>query len=288
MTICIPSEPESRYARAIRFAKKYYSPERVDRGEVNLTIIASSVIATLNSTCLLLYYGEELKTPEANPLIYTAKVSKIAFIALINWLAIGVIGFFGLWRAHTFNTKRPFIERQMVKIAQDSKNSPKSLLILHSQEDFFGALSTHAEVSRLEKLAKTHSIEFIPVSLKAQIKTENGRRYDVVLIKGHGSSTETALASDLKVSMDDKESYEWVNQLVKEGGKIILFSCSTAKGEENIARKISAACPKATLYAASEKVNSIDGIAYDEEGTPQFKWEGKDITKIYLGGNQIN
>ncbi len=70
-----------------------------------------------------------------------------------------------------------------------------------------------------------------------------------------------------------------------------LECCSAGKGEENIAREISRACPKATIYAAIDSIHVIVGADYEEDAIPAFNdgrcRKGKDITRIYRNGVSI-
>lgn len=201
----------------------------------------------------------------------------------------------GALSCYLFNRfiKPTVIEREVESAVANSKANSKSALIIHTTQDHNGAFSSTHVVTRVYRdCAKRHSIDRIRgMTYQERLKVQ-GKKYDVIAIMAHGQSKVINMDGEFfGFSGNSLKKIGFLSCRLKEGGKIILCSCSTAKGDDNVAKAISAAIPHATVYAPSEDVYAAVGEEFDEDMTPRFNdgrlFKGNDTTRVYKNGNLV-
>ena len=189
--------------------------------------------------------------------------------------------------------KPAMIEREVESAVANSKGNLKSALMIHTTQDHNGAFSSTHTVSRVFRdCAKRHSIDRIRgMTYEERLKVQ-GKKYDVIAIMAHGQSKVINMDGEFfGFTGSSLKKIGFLSCRLKEGGKIILCSCSTGNGDENVAKAISAAIPHATVYAPSKDVYAAVGEEFDEDMTPKFNdgrlFKGNDITHVYKNGHLI-
>jgi len=270
------------YARAVDFAQRYISPnvlEKVESSLVHATTCVPFIMGALSQV------SNDTDSNEFSAPSLSQMCTGTAIV--VGGMAVGMMAIM------QFNKriKTPFVKHEIKKAIESSKDSPKTMLVFHTSLDPFGAFSTHVEVSRYRQLAKTHSIDVISSASGSIVDKRmdlNKEKYDIIIIKCHADSEVIALTKDAYLTAKSPRM-KWFKDHLKEGGIITLECCKAGKGEENIARKLSRACPQALVYASSDDIDVIDGIQYDKDGNPSFNngicCKGKDTTRIYHKGN---
>ncbi len=189
--------------------------------------------------------------------------------------------------------KPAVIEREVESAIANSKTNPKSALMIHTTQDHNGAFSSTHAVSRVFRdCAKRHSIDRIRgMTYQERLKVQ-GKKYDVIAIMAHGQSKVINMDGEFfGFTGSSLKKIGFLSCRLKEGGKIILCSCSTGQGDDNVAKAISEGIPHATVYAPSKDVYAAVGEEFDEDMTPTFNdgilFKGNDMTRVYKSGRLI-
>lgn len=190
--------------------------------------------------------------------------------------------------------KPAMIEREVESVVANSKANPKSALMIHTTQDHNGAFSSTHTVSRVFRdCAKRHSIDRIRgMTYQERLKVQ-GKKYDVIAIMAHGQSKVINMDGEFfGFTGSSLKKIGFLSCRLKEGGKIILCSCSTGEGDNNVAKAISEGIPHATVYAPSKDVYASVGEEFDEDMTPTFNdgrlFKGNDTTRVYKNGRLID
>ncbi len=258
---------QSTYQKWTNHAKQHISPTSLDVIETALSLIAPAALG---------YFG------------LSNQILRIA-----GSLGCGIAG---SYLFHKF-LKSPAIEREVETIVSGSRDSTKpSALFIHTKNDHNGVFNcTHSIPNTYQKFALHFSIDRIRgFSYEERIKSQ-GKTYDTIAILAHGHPLSISMDGEGVFFSFHEYSAKKLNFLasrLKEGGRIILDSCSTAQGENNIAQRISETIPHATVYGSSKQVYAVVGIEYAPDLTPAFNdgclRKGRDTTRIYKAGKQIN
>lgn len=272
------------YARLIHFAKQHASLKTIEGIESSL-VHASTCIPFTFAALAAMKATSDRKMYDYSPPSWGELASLAATV--IGGIAIGMMGVI------QFNkrVKSPFIKHQIENAVNSSKKCSKTMLVFKTSVDPFGAFSTHLEVSRYERFAKTHSIKIlsaeteIPLQVKMNtIKDE----FDLIVIKGFANANSICLAPGILLTEESKHMHRWFKKHLKENGIIAIEGSNTGEGKENIAQALSKVCKGASVYASSSNVDVIDGIEYDEEGVPSYSngcWsKGENMTRLYQDG----
>lgn len=246
--------------------------------------VLSSLVATVASIASLSYLVID---------------SVITSIPLSNTKILGGLAMFGvtLLSLRRLKNIKPKLEQQALRtLTEASKTNHQSMLIFQSSSDHNGAFQVGIpkKFNLFQRLAERYSIKILEITSKAQLQSEMGKnstQYDRILFRAHGGPEGMRLAASTFLTQNSQRAFAWLNDHIKDNGIIELVSCSTGKGTENIARTISRACPKATVYAPGDQLH-IMGINYDESLMPSFNdyspfGKGKDITRVYKNGDLI-
>lgn len=155
------------------------------------------------------------------------------------------------------------------------------------KEDYNGVLYKFSK--NLRKLVNKYKILFYEVSNEEEFyKTlknvyEEFGKINVLIIAGHGDERGTAFSykESEKETLDisDEKEIEKLKGFFDEKSSIIMFSCSTGKGNENIASLLSRTL-EVTVFAPSENISNVDFI-FDERGEIKWvKFDGKIVKGI--------
>lgn len=261
------------YSRVIDFAERYLSPYTLELVHVAIPIIA------INGANLALGGPQSLRdiTLSQTPLIVARAASAVgSMIYLIKFM-----------RQHL---TKPYIDQSIINTVNHSKGKNKSVLIIQSTTDHNGALTNFEIKNAFKTLAKDFSIDLIQEYSKNRIqnKMRGSKRYDKIIINGHGNSGLIELSQNCRLTFHSEKTITWLKDHLKQGGTIALWSCKTGKGGFNIARHISYLIPHAKVYAPSTSINCFKGWEIDDDLNLSFNngcfRKGKDITRIYQNG----
>lgn len=165
------------------------------------------------------------------------------------------------------------------------------MLMLRAREGWGNEFINYVELDYFQKVSKKYSIDVIEIGSEAEWQAfmqSNQKKYDRIDIVSHGNQEEIELSSEIDLSADSKVTLQWLSDRIKEGGIMALNCCNSAEGEENIARTISRACPHALVRGSPEKIDSVHGIHYNQDGIPSYTngvlCKAKNITRIYRNG----
>jgi hypothetical protein len=142
----------------------------------------------------------------------------------------------------------------------------------------------------LQKLGKTHAIQHIFAKSKAQLKEALKRipdqSVDYLWIRGHGFQHAICLGKDFNLSFDSGSLFKLFGKKVHNNAIIPLTSCSTGKGEYNVARALSSYCPKATVYAPEKGISTFQGTEFKENLIPYFTapYSRENLTRSFRNG----
>lgn len=272
------------YGRTINFTRQYLKPSKIDRIEILailITVQFTTAILGKYTTSLLLDHSD----------ISNSQISNKGFLIHATLAIILSIGYL---KRHVERIKHPFIKKEIQYIIESSKKNKQSMLIFHTTCDPDGAFMNHHKLALYEKLAEKYSLEILEGFSKSEIQAAmevNHKKYDRIDFHAHAGPQSIELAADAYLVKNSKRTLNWLNSHIQDGGIICLDGCSAGKGEENIARDISRACPKATIYAAKDTISGIVGVEYEDDAIPVFNngmsCKGKDITRIYQNGISI-
>ncbi len=197
----------------------------------------------------------------------------LSFPATVMLRSAAVIGI-----SKIFNKAMLFLhhltKEAMQEIVQDSRQNPKQAVLLQSKElaeilqdypqyiptflyGLFEMFSAREVMSwrynrnllqDLSTLAKTHSIEHIVVGSESDFTNRlvklKDKTIDLLLIEAHGNPTKISFGPDFVIDEDSAAHMQKIAEKMKGmGSQIILLSCSTAKGDFNIARTLALFCP---------------------------------------------
>lgn len=264
------SQLQNWYAKATHLAKQYIKPGTLDWTEVMVfpAILAAGQVFSTSLTRL----------PTFKELI-GAGVLLGAMFSYIKYL------------------KFPFIKKEMQAVIESSKENDRTMLIFRSSlNDRYGVFTNHSSLDEYQKLGRNYSIDILETpSREARHKaqeslTAQNKKYDRIEFRVHGSQNCLELGPGDVVDRGAMSFFDWLNNRIKPGGLIVSQGCESAKGEGNIAERISYWCPKATIIASSATIHGIFGSKYDSNGIPSFNdgiFLGKDTTRTYREGNLV-
>ncbi len=281
----------SSYEKASNYAKKYVSSTALDSIETYGLVHSISLAIGFASFVMTESFGTGLKT----------RLLRAAAGAYFGM----VCGVFAMLKLQEI--KRIIVQSRINSHIEDSLDLPKSMWVMDSLDfPLFagygpgGALVNYDSVDKIEKIAKKYSIYFSTETMEAQRLPKN-EKHDALLLIGHGSQKTIQILKGCSSSIDElKDFKDRLSAMIKDQAAILLISCKTAKGDENIARQFSLLFPEATVYAPSDWVCD-SGIQIDEEGMPSFSKSfynsfgsclcrslgSRDITRVYKNGNLI-
>jgi hypothetical protein len=285
------------YSTSVNLAKRCMTPSRIDRIEKGLASLAIGVATVsalvISAICLPV-------TPPDLPCLPEDKPSNLPLIA------IGIAAPIILYAANKgsqmldamnkrlaeklFPYKNRLIDEEIERFTEASKIHEKIALVFRPAQDKTGSLLLHTEIPSLQKSTKDHAVSLIAGTSKAQMDermAQDLNKYDKIIFRSHANSDRLALGHQVLLKKTAKKTLQWVSDHAKDGAIISIEGCLAGKGEENIARDISRACPHATVYA-SHGVVQPDEIAYDKDGIPSFNCLGLDTTRIYQNGKLLS
>ncbi len=228
----------------------------------------------------------------------TQKVKKIlgnnkglpTLFAITGYLFASIYAPITIHRIYDENVRKVCVNKKIKKIVDQSLGNSKSALIIRADlnTDHSGVFATEGNLIPIKLLAETHSIKCVHGYSDAlkfiETDVKNSQKYDLILVQGHGNRNDVTLDSNGR----GLRRLSQVGQILKENGKIILDSCSTGKGEHNIAQDLSIRAPfGAAVYAARCPISTT---RIDKNGNAQFSsWPfgWNDPTHIYQNGKLI-
>lgn len=177
--------------------------------------------------------------------------------------------------------------REITHITEASKAKPNRVLILVAEDVFadYTLMFPRSELTRLRKLAQTHSITYIVVSgTQNYCPIPKHEHYDEVEIHAHSNPDHIAFGSYL-INKGNLAEWKRMGNAIRPGGKLTFYGCNAGQGMNNIAQKVSFLAPHATIYASEEYVYMHDHYRKDAKGNPDFQNEnGLDVLRIYKNG----
>jgi len=270
----------SNYEKATNYAKKYVSSFALDLIECFAVMYCIGLTTSLSLRAIIDSSDDEI----------TRKDVMRIFLGLAP-------AAFGLYY-YQKKIKKPFIQAQIEQLIAASQNLPKSIFIINSlgwsifegngvsPDDF-----SHWSVEKVKRIANQFAIYFVSESSLPKWRPKENTKHDVLLLEGHGSQDCIYVLKNDPILIEDKEQdiKKCFSSLLKDRSIIIMSSCSTAKGDENIARHFSRAFPESIVVAPSTSINNLD-FQLDEKGNPRFNaffYCNKDVTCAYKNGNLL-
>lgn len=255
---------QDKYQKCINYAQMFISPFSLELAETAFSVMVPGALA---AECA------------SNPIFKAAAA-----------IGFGVLGH----HLHYKYLKIPAIEQNIKRIVEGSKAEDKpTALFIHTKNDHNGAFTCmHSTADVYRTCAKEFSIDRIRgFSYEEKMKVQ-GKKYDIIVILAHGHPASISMDGEgffFGLHKHSSKSLNFLANRLKEGGKIILDSCSTAAGDENIAKCISERVPHATVFGSSAVVYGNVGVEFAPSMTPRFNdgrfWKGKDTTCIYQAGS---
>jgi hypothetical protein len=286
----------SLYSSAIRLAKRFIEPSKIDKIERNLNELAAratGVVSLIGIGCLSLLGS--MRAAADLPCLPEDK-SKIPPSFLIPSF-LSPVALYLTWKVYQSKItesivpyRRRFIAEEISTLVKASETNDKSALLIRPATDQRETFTLHTEPSIIQQSTKNHKIRHISVSSAKQMHDEMDSdriKYDRVILHTHANSNCLALGEGVYLREDSKTTLDLLESHTKEGSIILITGCRTARGENNIARKISQACPHAIIYASPAPVSSVDSITYNEQEIPSFKAFGRDTTRVYQDGVMV-
>ncbi len=186
------------------------------------------------------------------------------------------------------------ITSQIEKIKNASANNKKRLLILQSTDgirEHIGHGFLFPRFARqIQKWGKTHAIHHVIIPDRVKLLdslTNSFDKYDVIWIRGHGFPSGVRLGNYI-LSKNDQEVMRLLSKKANKGAFVLFESCLSGRGESNIGKDFSIACPDSTVYATKSLHNIRDNLDFIR-CRPRFRdLFGKDSTKVYRAGVQIH
>ncbi len=251
----------SSYEKASNYAKKYVSPFALDSMEMFGFAFSIGPMMTLASFWMASSSEDEMKTP----------LLKIAMSVIFG---VGS-ALFGLWQ-YEKRIKKPVIQRQIDQIIEASQGLPKSMFVINSTGfstfegvGLGGCYFSHDSIDKVKRIANNYSIYYSSES-KSPKQLSHYKQHDALFLEGHGNQYCIEILKDSTIFINELESFKHIlSRVIKDQATIILHSCKTAKGDENIARQFSIAFPEATIIAPSNAFNKIE-VGIDDDGMPVF------------------
>ena len=273
---------KSTYERAVSFAHTYFTPWQVDAIEM----FGAPVIGITVGLFQLVFSKE--------------KVSRNIFLSKKEWFAIGALSVAAYAVKQIFNKyiRSPYLQDQYKRIIEISKEKQSVMLVFYSNKTHAFELN-HRQIGEFERLSKRYKLHVANFFSYENTQTFQQRinfydqKFDRIDIMAHGSQDAIYLNNATVISHGSTTFFNWLNNHLIENGTIVLNSCCTGAGEENIAKTISTNCPTAKIYASSKIVSSLLGT--DLSGNdllPIFndgRWllKGKNTTRVYQNGQLI-
>lgn len=143
----------------------------------------------------------------------------------------------------------------------------------------------------LLQLAKTHSIQHIAphseLELYTKLEQVTDNTIDLLWIRAHGEEEYIYFNKNL-IFFDKASIFKNLANKMKQFSKCILSSCSTGKGESNIAKSLSSSFPKTTVYAPKDNI-STTFQNFSKNLSPIFYlgWFKNVATRSYYAGTEL-
>jgi hypothetical protein len=287
----------SLYSSAMRLAKRFIEPSKIDKIERNLNELAAratGVVSLIGIGCFSLL--SSIRATADLPCFPEDK-SKIPPSFLIASL-LSPVALYLTWKVYQSKItesilpyRRRFIAEEISTLVKASETNDKSALLIRPATDQRETFTFHTEPSVIQQSTKNHKIRHISVSSAKQMREEmnsDTSTYDKVILRSHANSDFLKVGERVHLTKRSKNTLSWLKNHTKEGAIISIEGCGAAKGEENIAREISRACPHATIYASEDTTDSIRSTTYNEQGVPSFNLFGvMDTTRVYKDGTMV-
>jgi hypothetical protein len=288
------------YSSAVNSAKRFISPETIDRIEKNLSFFAATILATISAPAIA-YLSNPTRTdadlpclPEDGPesIFSTKSVIAIGVGAYVMYKAIQ-IGKSVDERFKKFINpyKDRLIREKIEEMETASKSNKQSALVFRPSSDSIGALILqHSEIPHLQKSTKNHALKVLFCSTGAQLREQidaDTTKYHKVIFRTHANSSDLWLGESIVLTKNSSKMLTWLRNHIEDDAIISIEGCCAAEGEENIARDISRACPQARVYASQKDTTPYDTTTYDEQGIPRFSDKLKSTTRAYQNGAEI-
>lgn len=287
------------YSTTVSHAKRCLKPSTIDEIERYLGTVAGGItaISTLVVSGIILNQIPALGipgSPEDKPTmphkIFTAIAAPVILYA--TYKTIQKMKAINARLAASLRPyKKRFIELEIEKFVDSTKNNNKLALIFRPSNDQSEALMRHTELSSLQNSTENHSVSLISGNSKSQMIQEmssDKNKYHKIIFRSHGNNDRLVIGDQVILRKTSTNTFKWIREHAQNGAIISIEACCAGKGEENIARDISRACPQATVYASMTVVDSAGGVVYDKDGIPSFNYWGLNSTRIYRNGVLIS
>ncbi len=296
----------SLYSSAMSCAKRYIEPSRIEEMEKRLASLAVRGTALVTPIIALIPLLTSMSAaPDLPCLAEHGPLSRFSpTLFILGAVGVGLAVAFPRLQKMDQQLKKwiqpykeKFINEEIAVLVEKSSSNDKLALVFRAPNDKTRAFTTHHEISALQKSTKGHKVTLISGCDETEIGTQMAQAKDIyhrVIIRAHGDNTEILIGDKFRLTRRSTNILNWLKEHTHKGADILIESCEAAKGEQNIARDISRACPHATVYAAKTSTGT-DSITYDDEGIPSFRpltdgegtgplLELRDATCIYENG----
>ena len=172
---------------------------------------------------------------------------------------------------HFLRYNKEILQHLLETFSEPLENKPLAVVILQ-KEDYNGVLYKFAKV--LSKLINNYKLLIYEVSNEDEFYKRLNEVYEdfgkinILIIGGHGNEEHIAFSFKAKekekLDKSDKKEIEPLKNIFHENSLIILFSCSTGKGENSIGELLSKTL-NVKVFAPSKDVRSMD-FMLDENG----------------------
>lgn len=130
-------------------------------------------------------------------------------------------------------------EFQKIMKSSEKEYYKPSMVVIASKADHNGAFLLFKSLDVFKECSRFYKMELIRVEEEAAKIPELKKEYDAVLILAHGDQNEIAFSSKCLITSSDSALLCKLASRVRAHGKIILLSCLTGLGLNNIANNIS-------------------------------------------------
>jgi hypothetical protein len=227
-------------------------------------------------------------TQEPEPLSFTNSLMGVvagAFLLAATSLAINIA---------------PLAPSKVRQVVQESPSGTKdrSMLVFSTSHDPIQASNTF--IPDLRRFTHHFAVDLLEGEDKQSIKSQmssNNKKYNTIVVHAHSNEHTIILARDTYLTRNSKSSLQWFRDHVQDGGHIVLHCCNAGRGDDNIARELSKACPHVTVYATGAYLNGLIGVEYTDDAIPSFNdggiasngmlCKGSDSTRIYRAGELV-
>lgn len=204
-------------------------------------------------------------------------------------------------------SKKNWVKKQIKKICLKSKvenKNKKVVYIAASYSDYYfpSSFFDFRTKSNIGGLAKNYDVTFIEAKSEEQLQKKiaalKDQDVDAVIVQAHGCKSLIRFSAIYDVTLSSLEVFKTLANKLKNKANLSLISCSTAEGDDNIAKKISILCSNARIFAPSEeyKISDYQGFKISDDGSCSFKngsifsglfYKRENITKTYQNGRIV-